>query len=149
MYLSAFPGFVSDWQPAPPRRLGYAQSSELNVPFGSPPVPNVGVNGMPVLAVNIIPSCQPSVKKRAGPVMDFGEGSSHRPLITSVRATLKSDRPRLALGLKKKLGLAIEFPNASPATVAELVSILRPQVKVPCTWNPWLMRFANCASKAL
>src|ERR1700730_2970331 len=101
MYAFGFPGFVSDWQPEPPRRLGYAQSSELKVPFGSKPVAKVGVNGMPVLAVNITPSCHPSVKKRAGPVIDFGEGSSQRPLITRVRATLKSDRPRLTLGLKK------------------------------------------------
>src|SRR5216683_1790379 len=36
--------------------------------------------------------------------------------------------PRASRGLKKKLGLAMELPNASPATVAELVSILRPHV---------------------
>src|ERR1700730_18034713 len=101
MYAFGFPGFVSDWQPEPPRRLGCAQSSELNVPFGSLPVAKVGVNGMPVLAVNITPSCQPSVRKRVGPVMDFGEGNSHRPLMTRVRDTLKSDRARLTLGLKK------------------------------------------------
>src|ERR1700737_2368612 len=111
MYASGFPGLVSDWQLGPPRRFGYAQSSELRVPVGSLPVAKVGVNGMPVLAVNITPSCQPSVKKRAGPVMDFGEGSSQRPLITSVRATLKSAKARLTFGLKKKLGLAMELPN--------------------------------------
>ncbi len=123
MYLSGLPGFVKLLHPEPPRRFGKAQSSLLPEPVGSSPVPKVGVNGTPVLTVKITPNCQPSVNKRAAPLYDFGAGSSQRPFMTKVCDTLKSDRPRLSLGSKKNCKLAIELPNASPATVAELVSI--------------------------
>src|ERR1700730_2375565 len=129
-------------------RFGKAKSSLLSVVAGSLPVPQVGVKGTPSLTVKMVPSSQPSVIQRAGPDKDLAMGMSQVPLMTSVRPTLKSEGPRVNLG-SKQLRLEIELPKASPARVAELVSILRPQVKVPCTWKPWLMRLANCVSRAL
>src|SRR6266850_5902286 len=148
-YLLALPGFVRLLQPAPPSRFRKAQSSELSVPVGSSPVPHVGVNGTPSLAVKITPSCQPSLSQCAGPLKDLGDGTSQVPFRTSVRPMLKSERARLNFGSNANCRLEIEFPNASPATVAELVSMLLPQVKVPCIWKPWLMRLATCVSSAL
>src|SRR5207302_11320499 len=53
MQWVGFPGFVSVLQPGPPSRLGKAQSSPLLVLDGSDPVPQLGVNGTPSLAVRI------------------------------------------------------------------------------------------------
>src|SRR6266849_4770264 len=94
---------------------------------GPPPVPHVGVNGTPSLTVRIIPSCQPSVTHFAGPANDLDDGTSQVPFTTSVRPTLKSEGARFNF-MSKKWRLEMEFPNASPATVAELVSMLLPQV---------------------
>src|SRR5882672_6474614 len=147
MYLSLLPGLVRVLHPEPPKRLGNAQSSPLRVLEGSAPVPQVGVNGVPSLAVKIIPSCQPPSAQRAGAESDLGDGTSHSPLRTKVRPMLKSDTARLSLG-SNQCRLAIEFPKVSPATDAELVSMLLPQVNVPCTWRPWLIRLAIWVSRA-
>src|SRR5260370_13080128 len=104
----------------------------MSVLAGSLPVPHVGVNGTPSLAVKIIPSSPPSASQRPGPENDFGAGTSHVPLITRVRPTLKSESPRVRL-ISNQLRLEMELPKASPANVAELVSMLLPQVKVPWT----------------
>src|SRR3981189_432894 len=88
------PGFVSVLQPAPPNRLTYAQSSPDKVPAGSAPVAQVGVNGTPSLAVKIIPSSQPPNACWPKAENDFGVGTSQVPFTTSVRPTLKSERPR-------------------------------------------------------
>src|SRR5258708_13902725 len=122
---------MSVLQPDPPKRFGKAKSSLLLELEGSPPVPHVGVNGTPSLAVNMVPSSHPSVIQRAGPENDFAVGTSHVPLITIVRPTLKSDNPRVHF-MSNQSKLEMEFPKASPASVAELVSMLFPHVKVPC-----------------
>jgi|SRR5580692_1115643 len=127
-----FPGFTAVPHPGPLKRLGNAKSSLLLVLAGSPPVPYVGVKGTPSLAVNMMPSSHPLASQCAGPVQDLGEGMSHVPFTTKVRPTLKSDSPRVNF-VSNQSRLEIEFPNASPATVAELVSMLLPQVNVPCT----------------
>src|SRR5713101_2594530 len=101
---------MSDAHPEPPSRFGKAQSSLLSVPAGSPPVPQVGVNGTPSLTVRISPSCQPSVTHFAGPANDLDEGTSQVPFTTSVRPTLKSERPRFNF-ISKKCRLEIELPN--------------------------------------
>src|SRR5258707_13671860 len=94
MELFTFPGFVNVLHPAPPRRVGKAQSSLLPEFDGSPPVPQVPLNGTPSLAVKMSPSCHPSVAHLAGPLNDLEEGTSQVPLRTSVRPILKSDTPR-------------------------------------------------------
>src|SRR6266849_2687273 len=132
MSLLGLPGFVSVLQPGPPSRLGKAQSSLLSVPCGSAPVPHVAVKGTPSLAVKIKPSSHPPSAHCAGADRVFGLGTSQVPLTTSVRPTLKSERPLLSL-MSNQCRLDIEFPKVSPATDAELVSMLSPQVKVPCT----------------
>src|SRR5260370_12418704 len=118
---------VSELQPGQPSRFGKAKSSLLRVFAGSLPVPHVGVKGTPSLMVRIRPSSQPSVTHRAGPVNDLAIGRSHVPLTTSVRPTLKSERPRVNRK-SNQFRLEMELPKASPATVAELVSMLLPQV---------------------
>src|SRR5215469_431489 len=131
MYVAELPGFVSVWHPDPRRRSGNAKSSLLSVPAGSEPVPQVGVKGTPSLTVRIRPSSQPSVAHLPGPEKAFVVGMSHMPLTTSVRPTLKSESPRV----KRRSNQSrreIELPKASPATVAELVSMLFPQVNRPC-----------------
>src|SRR6266852_1355211 len=142
------PGLVRELHPGPRSRFGKAKSSPLNVLAGSPPVPQVGVKGTPSLTVKIVPSSQPSVIQRAGPEKDLAVGMSQVPLMTSVRPTLKSEGPRVNF-MSNQLRLEIELLKASPARVAELVSMLFPQVYVPCIWRPWLMRLANCSSRAL
>src|ERR1700674_3691948 len=131
-YALGCPGFVSVLHPAPPNRLGKAQSSLLRVFWGSDPVPHVGVNGIPSLAVKISPISHPPKAHWAGAERDLGVGSSQVPFITSVRPTLKSERARLNLKSNHER-LEIELPKVSPATDAELVSMLLDQVKVPCT----------------
>src|SRR4029077_5542610 len=118
--------------PEPPSRFGKAKSSLLSVFAGSLPVPHVAVNGTPSLTVKIRPSSQPAVTHFAGPVHDLAEGTSHVPFTTSVRPTLKSARPRVNF-MSNQLRLEIELPNASPASVAELVSMFLPHVYVPCS----------------
>src|SRR2546429_1228229 len=109
-----------------------SQSSLFCVRAGSSPVPHVGVKGTPSLTVRIRPSSQPSAIHFSGPENDLAVGISHVPFTTRVRPTLKSESPRSNL-ISNQLRLEMELPNASPATVAELVSILLPQVKVPCS----------------
>src|SRR3981081_454798 len=94
MYLFGLPGFVSVLHPGPPRRAGKAQSSLLPEFDGSPPVPQVPLNGTPSLAVKMSPSCHPFVAHLAGPENDLGEGTSQVPFRTKVRPILKSDSPR-------------------------------------------------------
>src|SRR5579859_686171 len=127
MKLLGLPGFVRELHPGPPSRFGYAKSSLLSVFAGSPPVPHVGVNGTPSLAVKISPNSQPSVSHRAGSSDDLAVGRSQVPFRTRVRPTLKSERPRVNF-MSNQFRLEMEFPNASPARVAELVSMLFPQV---------------------
>src|SRR5260370_964333 len=113
-------------------RLGTCQSSLLSEPRGSDRVPKVGVIGIPLLAVKISPSSHPPNAHWAGAENDLGDGTSQVPFSTKVRPTLKSDKPRF--NLRSNQGrLEIELPKESPATDAELVSILLLQVKVPCT----------------
>src|SRR5438270_13691148 len=97
IYALGFLEFVRLLQPDPPSRFGNAQSSPLFVLAGSEPVPQVAVKGTPSLAVKIRPSSHPPNAHWAGPARDFGVGTCHVPLITSVRPTLKSDGPRLNL----------------------------------------------------
>ena len=59
------------------------------------PVPKVGVNGDPSLALKIAPTSQPFTAQAAGPVRDFRPGIRQVPLITRFRPTLKSDTARL------------------------------------------------------
>src|SRR5258708_31893701 len=125
------PGWVGVFHRAPPSRFGYAKSSLLLELEGSPPVPHVGVKGTPSLAVNITPSSHPSVIQRVGPENDFAVGISHVPFPTTVRPTLKSEKPR-ANFMSNQSKLETQLLKASPARVAELVSILLPHVKVPC-----------------
>src|SRR4029077_21294710 len=94
------------------------------------------------------PNSQPLVIHPAGSDSDFAEGTSHVPLITSVRPMLKSDRARAVFKSVHGNVLEIEFENWSPATVDELVSMLFPQVKEPWSWTPWLILFSSPASKA-
>src|ERR1700680_2341537 len=116
--------------PGPARRLGKAQGSLLFKPCGSPSVPNVAVNGTPSLALKIAPSSHPFTKRLAGPDSDLRPGTSHVPLSTSVRPTLKSDTARSSLR-SNQCKLGIEFPNVSPATTPELSSMLLLHVKDP------------------
>src|ERR1700674_3166504 len=132
IYALGCPGFVSVLQPAPPNRFGKAQSSLLSVYWGSDPVPQLAVKGIPSLAVKISPSSHPPNAHWAGAERDFGVGSSQVPFTTRVRPTLKSERARLNLKSNQER-LEIELPKVSPATDAELVSMLLDQVKVPCT----------------
>src|SRR5260221_3200016 len=148
MYFFGWPGLVSVLQPDPPSRFGYAKSSLLLELEGSPPVPHVGVNGTPSLAVNMTPSSHPSVSQRAGPENDFAGGTSQVPFTTSVRPTLKSERPRVNF-MSNQSKLEIELLKASPAMVTEIVSILLPHVKVPCICKQCLMRLAICSSREL
>src|SRR5258708_5050097 len=94
MWLFTLPGFGSVLHPGPPRRAGKAQSSLLPEFDGSPPVPQVPLNGTPSLAVKMSPSCHPFVAHLAGPDNDLEEGTSQVPLRTTVRPILKSDNPR-------------------------------------------------------
>src|SRR5437879_5137667 len=127
MYAFGLPGLVRVLHPDPPKRLGKAQSSLLCVSAGSEPVPQVAVNGTPSLAVKIRPSSHPPSVHCAGAEKDFGVGSSQLPSTTRVCPTLKSERPRLSL-ISNQCKLEMEFPNVSPATEAELVSMLLPHV---------------------
>src|SRR5437667_2976122 len=120
-------GFVSVLQPGPPSGFTSAQSSPLLVFAGSEPVPQVGVDGTPSLAVKISPSSQPPNAHCAGADQDLGVGSSQVPFTTKVRPTLTSERARFNLKSNQSR-LAIELPNVSPATDAELVSMLLLQV---------------------
>ena len=86
-----------------------------------------GVNGTPSLAVKISPNSHPLSGHAAAPENDFGEGTSQVPFRTRVRPMLKSERPRLNFG-SNQCRLETELPNASPARVVELVSMLLPQV---------------------
>src|SRR6202790_3648699 len=97
MYLIGFPGLVSELHPDPPNRFGNAQSSLLREPWGSDPVPQVGVNGTPPLAVKISPSSHPPNAHWDGAERDLGVPNSQVPFTTSVLSTLKSERPRLSL----------------------------------------------------
>src|ERR1700674_5188541 len=94
------------------------------------------------------PNSQPFVIHAAGPENDLAEGTCHVPLITKVRPTLKSDSPRTDFGSYQGNKLEIEFENWSPATVAELVSMLLPQVKEPWSCTPWLIIFCTPTTKA-
>src|SRR3977135_504761 len=94
------------------------------------------------------PNSQPPTIQAAGPVIDLGTGTCQVPLITSVRPTLKSDRPRPTAKLGQN-ELEIELVNWLPASVDELVSILLPQVKDPWSCKPWFSLFVIWASKAL
>src|ERR1700730_2117241 len=93
------------------------------------------------------PNSQPFITHAAGPARDFRSGSCQIALTTRVRATLKSDSPRLSLKSNQcKLGMELE--KASPTIVVEPVSILLPQVKDPWSCKPWLILLVSCASKA-
>src|SRR5450631_2311911 len=122
-----FPGLVRVLHPEPPNRFGKAQSSLLRVYWGSEPVPQVAENGTPPLAVKMSPSSHPPKAHWAGAESDFGVGAIHVPFTTKVCPTLKSERPRLSL-MSNQCRLEIELPKVSPATEAELVSMLLPQV---------------------
>src|SRR5260370_34899406 len=90
-------------------------------------VPHVCGKGTPSLTVKILPSFHPLVGHFAGPLQDLAEGISQVPFPTRVRLTSKAERPRVSF-ISNQFKLEIEFPNASPASVAELVSMLLPQV---------------------
>src|SRR4029077_4972765 len=92
-----FPGLVSELHPDPRNRFGNSQSSLLSVYCGSDPVPQVGGNGTPPLAVKISPNSHPPNAHCAGPARDLGVPNSQVPFRTSVLSTLKSERPRLSL----------------------------------------------------
>src|SRR5437763_6706688 len=126
---------MAESQPAPVSRLRNDQSSLLSVLAGSEPVAQVGVNGWPSVAVKIIPSSHPPNAHSAGPDSDLGVGISQVPFKTNVRPTLKSEGPRFNR-ISNHERLEIELLNESPAPLAELVSILFAQVKIPCTWKP-------------
>jgi len=81
----------------PPSRLGKAQSSLLSENCGSDPVPKVGVKGTPSLAVKIspVPIRPRPIRRRRARLRSFPTPRSR--LTTSVRPTLKSERPRLNL----------------------------------------------------
>ena len=103
---------MSVLHPGPVRRFGKAQGSWLFIPWGSPSVPKVALKGTPSLALKIAPNSQPFVSHPAGPESDLGEGTCQVPLITKVRPTLKSDKPRA--DFKSYHGkVEIEFENSS------------------------------------
>src|SRR6516162_11888646 len=110
--------------------------------MGSPPVPKRALNGTPSLALKTPPNCQPLAAQASGPETDLGDGTCQRPLTTKVRRTSKSDKARVSLFKSNQFRLEMEFEKGSPATTPELVSILLPQVKEPCSWMPWLILFA-------
>src|ERR1700730_8417054 len=98
---------MSDPHPGPLRRFGKAHGSLLFRPKGSPFVPNVAVNGTPSLALSIPPNSHPLDTQATGREADLRPGSCQVPLITRVRATLKSERPRLSFKSNQcKLGTA-------------------------------------------
>lgn len=61
-------------------------------PRGSAPPPTVGVNGEPLLAVMIVPSCHPFVKNVSMP-SDFGAGTCQTKLPLKLCRTSKSQAP--------------------------------------------------------
>src|SRR5437660_3728848 len=119
----------------PAQRSGKEKSSLLRVPAGAPPVPNNAVKGTPSLAFTTPPNSQPPAAHltRAGP--DFSAGTVQIALITNVRPTLKSERPRFAFK-SYQCKLDNEFEKPSPAITLEPVSMLLPHVKEPWTWKP-------------
>src|SRR6202023_4226920 len=103
--------------------------------------------GTPSLALKIAPSSQPFTNQLTGLSSELICGDCHIPLITRVRPTLKSDTARVNFGSTQNK-LAMELLNWSPFTVAELLSILLPQVKEVCSCNPWLILLRIPSSRA-
>src|SRR5690348_16587013 len=85
------------------------------------------VNGSPSLTLTMDPSCHPP----HGFVL--ANGISHVPLATSVRLTLKSERPRM--GANRNCP-EIEFWNGPPEPTEEPVSRLRDHVNETCASSP-------------
>src|SRR5215469_14495983 len=101
-----------------------ALGSVLFIPSGSPPI--VGVKGTPEVADSTPPTCHPETT-HAAPEFNVGMGISYVKFASRLWLTLKSERPRLILGLNHR-GLDIEFRYSSPTRLPDEVSIAFPQV---------------------
>src|SRR5215470_7206105 len=92
------------------------EKSPLNpVPSGSLPSPAVTVNGAPLVAVTIVPSCHPPVRVDRKLFEFLIEGRSHIKVPESTCRISKSHPPSRA-DLISISGTAIELRNVSPVT---------------------------------
>src|SRR6516165_5679488 len=123
---------MSEAQPGPVRRLGKSYGSLLFRPSGSPSLPKTAVKGAPSFAFKMPPSSHPFAIQFSAGGPDFGPGRLHVPLITRVRGMLNSASPRLNRR-SNQWRLETELVSVSPAIVPELLSMLLPQVKEPCS----------------
>src|ERR1700676_203565 len=89
-------------------------------PAGSPLM--MAVVGIPVLILNMPPSCHPPTAAFANPFNDLGTGSAQSKLMDAFWPTLKSERPRSDFGPNQYNELRL-FPKVSPAIVAESSSM--------------------------
>src|SRR5579863_1249377 len=90
------------------------------VPSGSFPSPMVAVKGAPVVAVIMLPSCQPPAKFDKITESVCGEGMFHTNVAVNICRISKSQAPTRA-DLTSNSGTAMEFRYVSPVTGAELV----------------------------
>jgi hypothetical protein len=98
------------------------------VPSGSPSIS--GVNGLPPLTDNMVPTCQPLAAHPRNPFEDCEPGISHIRLTMALCVRSKSDRPFRSWESKNRR-TATEFTNVSPAMPADPVSVLRDHVYEP------------------
>src|SRR3954454_6231497 len=99
-----------------------------------------GVNGSPSLRSSTPATCQPPQGRVAA------NGTSHVPLTTSMRATLKSERERS--GANRNCP-ETELRNGPPDPTDEPVSSLRDHVKEICAARPPASRLFAVSSSAL
>src|ERR1700730_12856073 len=77
---------------------GMAIGSELSCPIESPPLMlSKGHIGVPSLSSRTPPNPQPLAIHPTGPESDAGVGICHKPLMTRLRVTLKSEGPLIML----------------------------------------------------
>src|SRR5437867_6687037 len=93
---------------------------EFRTFIGSPEMR--GVVGTPLFALNMPPSCHPRSTPAAGPWREGDTGICQSALIDAVWVKLKSEGAQLMEGANQNQ-VVMEFEKASPAIVAEVLSI--------------------------
>src|SRR5436853_7743932 len=98
-----------------------AMGSPLSWPIGSPSIPSRTHKGVPSLASKMAPNPHPLAIQVRGPARD-PVGTCHKPLMTRLRATLKSDGPLVMLWSHQGIVGVMLLEELSPARLLEGVS---------------------------